>query len=86
MNKLPTTKGVQIDVQTTSGYRVTDPALITMIVQDLVGDATFDVELEDDGCNGWLATVPAEWYGEASEEGSFLLTHSGGYVFEIPMA
>lgn len=79
------TQGVQIDItETATGVSITDPSLAILIIQDLAGDPGWDAELElVDG--GWLATVPADWYAEASEEGGFLLTHSGGYVFEIPM-
>lgn len=85
------THGVQVAVTCTDGTPVTDAALVAQIIADLAGlpQCVDEVRVEPVGQSPdgvWLATVPAEVYVEACEEGGLITTHSSGYVFEIPMA
>lgn len=83
------TYGVQIDVRRATGEPVGDPALVALILAELFDDpalASQEVEAVMDPEDGvWLVAVPAEVYGEASDEDGLAVTHSGGYVVEIPM-
>jgi len=76
---------VQVAITTTAGVPVEDKGTAAGILVDTFGVRLTAVDLEDLGNGLWLTVVPAEVYAEADEEGGLRLTHSGGYIVEIPM-
>lgn len=86
------TRNVQIEVTTASGDPVLDAHAVTAIIADMAGmpELVDEIDVEpvlDDPDGTWLATIPSQWYAEASESGTdWVGTHSGGYVVTIPMA
>lgn len=80
------TRSVQVAITATDGTPVTDIETAQGILSDLFTPGrlyTEDIDSNDDGV--FLLSVPAELYQEASEEGGAVVSHSGGYILEIPM-
>lgn len=80
------TSSVQVAITTTDGTPVTDIATARGILADLfIPGLIFTEDIDNEGDGIYLTSVPAELYQEASEEGGAVVSHSGGYILEIPM-
>lgn len=80
------TRSVQVSLTTTTDEPVTDTDTARGILADLfIPGLIFTEDIDNEGDGIYLTSVPAELYQEASEEGGAVVSHSGGYILEIPM-
>lgn len=81
-----TTPAVQVAITIAEGGApVVQAWLVRQIIAEVTGFRGWLPEVDSEGDGIWLVELPTEMYEEAEENGGLLLTHSAGYVVEIPM-